>query len=72
MSALLVRRSEFECGDQLAVAFKLRLGEHAGVAPIAAVSRARLQERAERSIHGRWGDPIQLGNSSETDKSSQS
>jgi hypothetical protein len=61
MSTLLVRRSEFQGGNQLAVAFKLRLREHAGLAPIAAVRRARLQERAERSIHGRGGDPIQLG-----------
>jgi hypothetical protein len=61
MSTLLVRRSEFQGGNQLAVAFKLRLGEHAGMAPIAAVRRARLQERAERSIHRRGGDPIQLG-----------
>jgi hypothetical protein len=46
MSTLLVRRSEFQGGNQLAVAFKLRLGEHAGLTPIAAVRRARLQERA--------------------------
>jgi hypothetical protein len=61
MSTLLVRRAEFQGGNQLAGAFKLRLGEHAGMAPIAAVHRTRLQERAERSIHGRGGDPIQLG-----------
>src|SRR2546428_3760050 len=63
MPALLVRGAEFQGGNQLTIAFKLRLREHAGCSTIRPMRGAWLRKSLECPVHGSRGDAIHLGHS---------
>jgi hypothetical protein len=67
MPALLVRRSELESGNQLTVAFQLRLGKHTGCPTIRPMRRVWGRKSLEGPVHGGRGDAIELSNSSDLD-----
>ena len=64
MSALLIRGAEFQGGNQLTIAFQLRLREYARCATIRPMRGAWFGKSLECPVHGGRGDAIHLGHRS--------